>query len=387
VALRWTGVDDGDRTAEGFFGMGAARNWNEFLAAAALLRCPPQNLLYADVEGHIGYAAAGAMPFRPRADGLVPVAGTGEDDWVGMIPFEQLPRVLDPPKGYIVTANNRLVWGAGSAYGLTWAEPYRARRIRDAIEARPRMTPSDAEALQLDRRSGQAEELLPLLLDTVPLDDGSKVALERLRAWNREMDPDSVAASIYAAWFVELARMPDDELGQTPRGRTRGRFLIEALTTNSSWCDDVRTPAVETCAVFKAAALRNAVTFLGRSFGPDPSAWRWQRLHHALFPHKVFDNVRWLRRYFSLDVGQGGDASTVNVGSFSQDGAFAMTDGPSYREVIDLSNLPGSRFVHTTGQSGNVFAPGYRDLLPEWRAGRTFEIEGQKPVTTLLLEP
>lgn len=388
VALRWAGLDEGDQTAESFFAIGSARNWYELLAAAEMLRTPPQNIVYADVEGHIGYVAAGAMPIRPRADGLLPVSGAGDDDWIGMIPFAQLPRALDPAAGFVVTANNRLVSGpAGLAFGRNWAEPYRAKRIRDAIAAKARMSPSDIEALQLDRRSGQAEELLPLLLDTAPLDDGSRDALERLRGWNREMDPDSVPASIYAAWFVELARMPEDELGSTPRGRTRGRFLIQSLASSSAWCDDVRTPKVETCADFKSASLRDAVASLRRALGGDPAAWRWQRLHHARLPHDVFDGVWGLRRLFDLSVGQGGDGSTVNVGAFSQDGSFDMTDGPSYRQVIDLSRLAASRFVHTTGQSGNVFAPGYRDLLPEWRAGRNFEIEGQAPVRTLTLEP
>ncbi|HEY2796433.1 MAG TPA: penicillin acylase family protein [Thermoanaerobaculia bacterium] len=390
VALRWTGLDDGDRTAEAFFGLGRARDWNGFLAAAALLKVPPQNLVYADVEGHIGFVAAGDMPIRPRADGRLPVSGEGDDDWAGVIPFEQLPRVLDPAKGYVVAANNRLVSGpSGNAYGLNWAEPYRAKRIRDAIEAKPRWSVADSAALQLDRGSGQADDLLPLLLDTTPLDAASRDALERLRGWNREMAPDSVPASIYAALYVALAKMPEDELGLggVPRGSTRGRFLVRALSGNSAWCDDVRTPIVETCSDFKAAALRDALALLRRTLGPDPSAWRWERLHHARFPHDVFHQVAGLRRIFDLSVGQGGDGSTVNVGAFSQDGSFDMTDGPSYRQVIDLSDLARSRYVHTTGQSGNVFDRRYRDLLPEWLAGRSFEIGTAAPVTTLVLEP
>jgi penicillin G amidase len=387
VALRWTGLDEGDRTAEAFFAIDTARDWTGFVAAASLLKVPAQNLVYADVDGHIGYVAAGAMPIRPRADGRLPVSGEGDDDWAGTIPFADLPRVLDPAKGYVVTANNRLVSGpGGDAYGLTWAEPWRAKRIRDAIEAKPRMSVADVEALQLDRASGQAAELLPLLLDTKPLDAASGEALSRLRSWDRVMAPESVAAAIYAAWFVALARMPEDELGEVPRGRTRGRFLIQALSSRSAWCDDVRTPRVETCADFASATLRDAVASLARRLGPDVSTWRWERLHHARLPHDVFDRVRGLRRLFDLSVGQGGDGSTVNVGSFSQDGAFDMTDGPSYRQVIDLSDLARSRYVHTTGQSGNVFDRRYRDLLPEWRAGRSFEM-GSAPVTTLTLEP
>ncbi len=388
VALRWTGLDDGDRTAEAFFAMDTARDWGEFLAAARLLQAPAQNLVYGDVEGHIGYTASGAMPIRPRSDGLLPVSGSGEDDWTGMIPFEKLPRALDPARGFVATANNRLVPADYPySFGLEWAEPYRARRITQMIEGKARVSVEDVEAMQLDRRSLQVEELLPLLRDTVPADAASRDALARLSGWNHDMAPDSVPASIYAAWFVELAKMPEDELRDVPRGRTRGRFLVNALRANSAWCDDVRTPRVESCAEFKALALRDAVAGLTRRYGSDPSGWRWERLHHALLPHDVFDKVRFLRRVFDLETGQGGDSSTVNVGAFSQDGAFAMTDGPSYRQVVDLADMAKSVYVDTTGQSGNVFDRRYRDLLPEWRAGRYFEIGRTEPVKTLVLEP
>ena len=388
VALCWTGLDDGDRTAEAFFAIATARDWNEFLAGARLLRAPPQNLVYADVEGHIGYTATGSIPIRPRSDGLLPVSGTGEDDWTGMIPLDELPRVLDPARGFLVTANNRIVGDAyPHSFGLTWGEPFRARRITSLILESPVLDAERVRAMQLDRKSLQADELLPLLLDTVPRDDAARTALDLLRGWNREMSPESIPASIYAAWYAELARMPEDELKAVPRGRTRGRFLVNALRTQSSWCDDVRTPRVETCADFRAAALSRAVAFLQRTLGTDPSRWRWDRLHHARFPHDVFDQVRLLRGVFDLDVGQGGDSSTINVGAFSQDGAFDMTDGPSYRQVVDLADPARAQFAGTTGQSGNVFDRRYRDLLPEWRAGRTFPMDVGKPVTTLLLEP
>jgi penicillin amidase len=388
VALRWTGLDEEDRTAEAIFRINVARNWREFLEGARLFRAPAQNFVYADVEGHIGYTASGAIPIRPRSDGLLPVSGAGEDDWSGTIPLEKLPRILDPPRGFIAAANNRVVSDAYPySFGLNWAEPYRARRITAMIESKPRIAPTDVQMMQLDRHSLQVEELLPLLLDTIPADAASREALEKLRVWNREMSPGSIPASIYAAWFVELAKIPEPRLSDIPRGRTRGRFLINVLRSGAFWCDDPRTPRVETCGDVKTAALRAAAASLRRRLGSDPSGWRWERLHRALFPHAVFDKVRLLRRWFDLESGQGGDSSTVNVGAFSQDGSFDMSDGPSYRQIIDLSDLPHSRFMHTTGQSGNVFDRRYRDLLPQWRAGTYFEIGGEAPVKVLRLEP
>ena len=183
-------------------------------------------------------------------------------------------------------------------------------------------------------------------------------------------------ASIYAAWFAKLSEMPQDELRDTPAGSVRSRFLINALKEDSPWCDDIRTPRKETCADFKSAALSGAVATLRQRLGEDPSRWTWERLHRARFPHAVFDRVPVLRGFFSLESGAGGDASTVNVGAYRRDGTFVMTDGPSYRQILDLADLSRSLYVHTTGQSGNVFDRRYRNLLPLWRDGLYFRMAG-----------
>ncbi|HEY7113097.1 MAG TPA: penicillin acylase family protein, partial [Thermoanaerobaculia bacterium] len=255
VALRWTGLDPDPKSTEAFLAIGAARDWPEFLAGARELRASALNLVYADVDGHIGYAAGGAMPIRPRANGLLPVSGAGEDDWTGFLAPESLPNVLDPPEGFIVTANNRVIPAEPYPYGSTWGEPWRAARISERIAEKPSLTPDDIAAIQADRVSLLARALLPDLRDTKPADAASRDALARLAAWDGEMAPDSVAAAMYAAWFVELAKMPEDELGGVPRGRTKGRFLMDAFRENEKWCDDVRTPRVETCADLRSASL------------------------------------------------------------------------------------------------------------------------------------
>lgn len=388
VALRWTGLDPGDTTAESFLGLDRAGNWEDFLAAARQLKAPAQNIVYADVDGHIGYTTTGSIPIRARGDGLLPVSGAGDDEWTGMIPFEKLPRVLDPPRGFVVTANNRVVsprypW----PIARDWPEPYRARRIADRLAAVPRLSPEDMRSIQADQLSYQARDLLPLLLETTPADAASRDALARLRAWDGTFDTASVPASIYAAWYAALSAMPEDELGRKDPGSTRSRFLLRALQSESAWCDDIRTEKKETCADFKAAALSSAVATLQARLGPDASTWQWGRLHTARSPHDVFDRVALLRPFFSLEVGQGGDGSTVNVGSYRRDGSFLMTAGASYRQVLDFANLRKSRFVLTTGQSGNVFDRRYRDQLPLWHEGASFEIGTAPPVKTLELLP
>src|SRR5262249_35913816 len=192
----------------------------------------------------------------------------------------------------------------------------------------------------------QAEELLPLLLRTSPPGEAAARALGILKTWNHEFAGDSAAAAAYAAWYARLSDMPQDELKDTPAGNVRSRFLINALAADSEWCDDVRTPAKETCADFASSSLSRAAALLVEKLGEDPGRWTWDRLHRARFPHGVFDRVPILSRFFSLETGTGGDASTVNVGAYRRDGSFLMTDGPSYRQILDLSDFSRSLYVN-----------------------------------------
>ncbi|HYO91273.1 MAG TPA: penicillin acylase family protein, partial [Pyrinomonadaceae bacterium] len=151
-ALRWTALDPRLSAAEGFFALNSARNWTEFQTALSRYTAPMQNMVYADVDGHIGYTAAGRVPTRRSGDGSLPYDGsTDAGEWTGYIPFEKLPRLFDPPSGIIVTANQRIV-GTDYPYFLTreWAAPYRARRILELLEAKPRLTAEDFRAIQGD---------------------------------------------------------------------------------------------------------------------------------------------------------------------------------------------------------------------------------------------
>ena len=383
VALCWTGLDPEDRTAEAFLAVDRAGNWSEFLGGVSRLHAPGQNWVYADVDGHIGYTASGALPIRPRADGRLPVSGTGEDDWRGRIPFEELPRVFDPPRAFLVTANNRVAdWGERDPINAEWVEPYRARRIRDRILSFPgKLSAADMADIQSDRVSYQARDLLPFLTTTKPRDAASAAALDLLARWDGEFAPGSAPAAIYAAWYAELSHLPDRRIGRAVLGTVRSRFLLRAFSGESGWCG-----ADAGCAAFRADALAAAVSNLRHRLGADPARWRWSDLHRARLPHGVFDNVAALSRLFSLEIGQGGDASTINVGAYRLDGTFRMSEGPSYRQVVDLAAPFGAAVVHPGGQSGNPFSAHYRDLLVPWRESRLFPVPSAA-ASVLELEP
>jgi penicillin G amidase len=345
---------------------------------------PSQNFVYADVEGHIGYYAPGRMPIRAHGDGARPVEGwTGDAEWTGWVPFGALPHVLDPPSHFIVTANNRPE-PASYPYmlGLEWAEPYRAQRITDLLRsgaAGRRFSADDFATIQRDTLSLHAQALLPLLLARAHPDDArDRQALDVLRSWNFDARGDLAAPAIFEAWFLRLApTLAGDELGPLVTENYQGRFSFVArfvantlASHDAAWCDDVRTPRRETCDDAVTTALHEAVVQLGERLGGDIAGWRWDAVHHAIFPHQGLDSIALLRPLLSRAVPNGGDWSTVNVGPVAADHPFEQRSVPGYREIIDLSPANDSRFLVDVGESGHFLSPHYADFLPDWKAVR-----------------
>jgi penicillin amidase len=383
LAFRWTALDSDDGTLTAFLQVNEARNWTEFTEALRGYVVPSQNFVYADVAGHIGYYAPGRIPLRASGDGSRPADGwTGDAEWTGWVPFDELPHRFDPPEHVIVTANHR---PAPATYrynlGLEWTEPYRAQRITDllagpAAQSLPRFTPDDFARIQADTVSLHARALLPVLLTrTGSMSAGEQPALDLLRHWNFDATRDSAAAAIFQAWFLRLApAIAGDEIGPEAIDVYQGkfsfvsRFLAKTLASNDSpWCDDVRTAKRETCDEVVAGALRAGIDDLQRRLGSDMTRWRWDALHLAMFPHAL-DSVAALRPILSRSIGIAGDWSTVNVGVTAADHPYEAHTVPGYREIIDLSPANDSRFLDAVGESGHPLSPHYDDFMQDWRA-------------------
>src|SRR5262249_53412025 len=161
--------------------------------------CPGQNAVYADVDGHIGYQCTGLHPVRRAGDGTVPVPGwTGDHEWDGWIPYDELPWSLDPDDGYVVTANQRphddsYPW----LLGKDFLPAYRARRIAERITERPTHDARSFAAIQMDTVSLPARELLPLLLRTDPATERQREALALLGAWDGRLAAGDAAAAVF----------------------------------------------------------------------------------------------------------------------------------------------------------------------------------------------
>ncbi len=381
LALRWAALDP-NRTLDALAGINLAADWPAFRQALSLWGAPTLNFVYADVDGNIGYQGAGLIPIRaPGQQGLLPVpVGGPERDWRGYIPFEGMPTLLNPPSGFIVTANNKVV-GEGYPYLISYdyADPYRAERISELLAAKPHATLEDMESIQGDVHSGLADTLRPYLLAVKPESPLQEKALDQVRRWDLDFTAGSPGATIYFAWYGELIpAIYGDELGdlmnqfrltavnQTPR-------MIDWMAGDprNPWFDDKTTPGkVETRDDVVQRAFRDAVTLLSGKLGKDPAQWQWGKLHKALFTHQPFGNsgIPPLVRLFNGNpIPVGGEAFTVSSASAAFRRPFVARFGTTQRLIVDLADLGRSRVVNSTGQSGLLFHRHRDDQIPLWR--------------------
>ncbi len=377
VALAATALHEDDTTAEAIWRVNRARTWAQFDAALAFFDAPQQNLAYADTRGNIGIVVPGRVPVRRAGDGLYPVPGwTGEHDWTGFIPHGALPRLFNPADGRIVNANHPVV-GPGYPHRLGHGStpPYRAQRIHALLDSGGSRTPAGAGEMQNDAVSLAARDLLPPMLATVEETGSRARALARLRRWDGTMDRRRAEPLIFVAWLRSLTRrLYSDEAGAafSDLWRLHPVFVRETLKRGDAWCDDIATPAEETCRETVGRALDDALAELEEAFGSDPDSWRWGDAHYAHFPHLLFGQLPAVNRLTDIRIASDGGAFTVNRGQhrISRGAApYANVHGAGYRAVYDLSDLDRSLFIQATGQSGHLASPHYSDLTPLWRDG------------------
>lgn len=414
VAFQWTALRADDKTFEASLKLGQASNWDTFVAALRDFHAPQQNMVYADVDGNIGFIAPGRVPLR-RADndlkGLAPAPGwDARYDWDGFVPFDALPRSFNPPEGMIVTANQKIV-GNDYPYFLTseWTVPYRYDRIRTLLAATPRHTLESFAAIQRDTVSLAVREALPLLLAAPVASDAKTPARERalldaLRKWDGNMQANRSEPLVVTAWLRELSRLMFlDKVGDAQFQRLWEQRNVQQPMMNALrdpdrlgayWCDDTRTPDKETCADMIGLAWTRALADLDARYGSDPEKWNWGQAHTARAEHKPFGKVPYLSSLFNIRVPTGGDTFTIDVGRHSlrdERAPFESTHAASLRALYDLSDLPASRFMSSTGQSGNALSPHYRDWTDKWAAVQSIAIGARPPrgtaFETLVLQP
>src|SRR5579863_1266735 len=379
-ALRWSALEPGGLDF-GFPLLGRASNWNEFVEVTRHIAGPGQNTIYADVDGNIGFTIPARIPVRANGNGALPVPGdTDAYDWKGYIPFEELPRVLNPANGIIATANARSV-GPGYKYYLSdrQAGPYRTSRLYELLAGRTGLTVADCNAIQNDIVSLPNRFFASALLDAAKTKQPAYVRAQRLIAqlvgWDARATADSVETS-----FVEYTRRAlFVRLLQPYLGDEVTKYELwepQSVYNDVWWRDKVFLENIldSRPAAWLPSGLANydellmasaddAVAALQKQTGQaTESGWNWGRLHPLDMVHPL-GRAGLLHELLSIGpYEQGGTIDTVR--------AMGVGHGPAMRFVADLANFDGSLMEIPTGESGQYGSPYYRDQFGEWFAGR-----------------
>lgn len=396
TSFRWVGLEPW-RGLEALLGMNRAGSVAEFEAALQEFAVPAQNVVVADREGTIAYFCAGKLPRRERhpdtpviLDGAAP-----RHAWRGYLTWAEQPKRINPPQGFVVTANNRVAADLlpTLACGF-WEPPYRAMRITDLLARLQAARVEDMARIQADVLSVQAAGLVAHLvrpLASVLEDPRARRAASLLLGWDGRMLADSAPAALYHLFYQELlARCFRPVMERCAPGAFARYFSTLHLAvpaadaalfaSDGAWFPNGPQATVE-------AALAAAWDGARERMGPDPAAWRWGSLHTLTFTH-AFGKGRGLTSRllaWLLDLNRGpyarpGDGMTVNLGAFPLTAPFEVMVGPGYRQVVDLADPEASRWIVAGGVSGDPRSPHYADQLDAWLAG------AYRPMRLLALE-
>lgn len=356
--------------------MDQARSWGEFRQACRFSLAPSENMVWADREGNIGWQVVGLAPLRKGWNGLLPVPGDGRFEWQGFLPVLELPSILNPPQGYIATANeDNIPSGYPYPLGFLWAEPYRHARLVEVLKAGKKMTVADMATLQQDVLSLPARQLLPLLDGLTSSDPRVLKALAMLKAWDFQLKPDSAAAAIFVSWKRRLLEavwnhlLPEEARNLFPyRTWKKALDFLTAPERRSSPASEKELNEL------LLLALGQALNDLTEKFGPEMTAWPYghEKFHHIRLRHPLSAAMKdsWKGKYDLGPYPRGGDGTTVNNTSNSDN----QTSGASFRMVVDLSDWDNSVGTNNPGQSGDPESPHYGDLFLPWARGEYFPV-------------
>jgi len=361
-------------------GFNLATNSEEFNASARLWRVPAQNIIYADADGpygNIGIRSTGLFPIRQGFDGRLPLNGSsGLFEWSGWVPFDAYPHLFNPPEGFVASAN-QVPAPSGYPYlsslGSFFDPGYRARRIHALLASDDMVSLEDLRRFQQDVGEVAAASLVPYLLQAVVPSDGvAQAAIDAFRNWSFTMTTDSVAATIWATFmdkYIELTfgdeyRAADATDLSLPQFNTLEDLTVRAPA--SHWFDNVTTPAVETRDDILREAFEATVDDLTVRLGPVVASWTWGSVHV-----RQFDHLSALSALARGPFPSPGDGFTLNVA-----GGLVARHGPSWRMLLDFSNLDNSLAIYPGGQSGSPLSVHYDDFLQTYMEGGYFSFAG-----------
>ena len=373
LALSMANLAPGDTSAAGLLALNRAPNREAATLAAAGINGLVQNMTVADRAG-IALIVTGRVPLRRAGDGSTPAPGAdGSHDWTGWATGAALPRYIDPPNGRVLNANERVAPPDFPVFlGRDWNEDFRARRIRDLLDATPRHTLDSFAAMQTDTLSLFARDALPRLLALQMPDGPARTAQSLLRNWDARMDPSQPQPLIFNAWMRAFAHTLNAGDGAAPWWHLAADALAAAPPQHDTTLRQ---------------SLEAAIATLAKTHGPDPAQWRWDTPHQAVFAHPLLRFVPVLKHLATIRVPIGGDATTLLRANTNA--GFEAVHGAAFRAVHDLADLERSRFIVTPGQSGHLLAGTAGSLAEAWRQGTLIPLAAAAPrvATRITLAP
>lgn len=383
LALRWT-LYDGIRSP--FFDADKAQNWQQFRQAFSLLDAPGQNVVYADINGNIGYQTTGKVPIRASGDGSVPENGSDNaHEWTGYIPFEKLPSVFNPPSGIIGTANSRIA-PDGYPYSISveWEAPWRTDRIYRVLSSGRKFSPADMLGLEMDIYSELDRFVSDKLVEAVdhgkvkPVSAQARTAIDILRDWNGQMSANSAAPTIASHARDELMRLLlEPKLGAAPADGTDTGLNWKSYhwMMETVWVENVLMQQPQR---WLPPGFANYNELLGAAVeatvkdAPDNiKSWNWGPEHSVTIQNPVLGKIPIVRRWTGPGVqAQSGSEYTVK--------AAGRDYGPSERFTANLADFDSSTLNVVTGNSGNFLSPYYMDQWQAWDTGYTFTLPFSK---------
>ena len=362
--LRWVGSEPGTAGYLASLSLDRARSWPDFRKALERWKVPSENLVYADVDGNIGWQVAGLMPV-PGAEGA--------HEWQGFLPTAELPGAFNPARHFLATANNDILPpGYPHELGYDWGDPTRASRIAEVLGAGGKFTIADFQRLQYEEVSSLARELVRMLGQARGVSPELRPWVDRLARWDCTVAKGSATAALYEIWTAKLgpaafkARVPERWLPIVSDSVDRVTALLR--DPRHEWFGP--DPRAGRDAVL-LKSLEEAVAEAKKRLGPDPESWRWGMLHIAAFRHVLGTGPELQKLFNPPPVERGGDGYTLNVGVGP---GFEVAHGASFREILDPGDWDRSVATNVPGQSGQPGSPHYADLLPLWAEGRYFPL-------------
>ena len=402
LALKWLSQDTSLDSLNAMLKQNRARSWDEFVSSMENFVGPALSQVYADVDGNIGYMASVKLPRRARGDGSIPCDGAaGEAEWEGYVPFDAMPRALNPEEGFIATANSKVV-SAGYPELITraWEAPYRNGRISELLRTREKWSPDDMPEIHSDTFTFPGRTFSELAVRAASsaqadaLSPAAREAVEWLARWDCHARADSVAMTIYCFAWEQLR----ETLLRHRLGSTLYREYVTAWSTVSLALENVIAsrdpywlpPGLDSYEDAALDALEKAVAEIEAAYGTvDQSSWKWGRAHYLTCQNLL--GLFWpLDKIFNVGpVPRDGEGDTVNASPSASDpltqllargtmgGSTEMAllpdpesraayAGPVLRMILDFSDLDNSRAVLDVGQSGHRLSPHYKDHFPLW---------------------